>query len=255
MPSDRNREPYRPMESSGVMLFRVVVMLSCLILVPLAAIFGSAFPDVVKTQLVDRIKSLAGLGERSDSGTPPTLSIDVSQPDSRGVQPASWHSPEAAPDWQPAASQANAHQADYTAAAPAPPQTPPAPATTNFNAAPRVVDHFTEIQQRLREYGATNYTLSDLKGAANKEYCFRCTMLPPGATQPQQFEATDRDSLQAMAKVLGQVEAWRSNFRNQPNGPAVGDGNLGRDRSPAYPVQEPQNRSAPYPEFDPQRLR
>ena len=43
------------MESSTVLAFRIFVMLSCLIIVPLAAIFGSAFPDVVKSVLVDRI--------------------------------------------------------------------------------------------------------------------------------------------------------------------------------------------------------
>jgi len=43
------------MESSTVLAFRIFVMLSCLIIVPMAAIFGSAFPDVVKTVLVDRI--------------------------------------------------------------------------------------------------------------------------------------------------------------------------------------------------------
>jgi hypothetical protein len=43
------------MESSSVLAFRIFVMLSCLVIVPLAAIFGSAFPDLVKTVLVDRI--------------------------------------------------------------------------------------------------------------------------------------------------------------------------------------------------------
>lgn len=43
------------MESSTVLAFRIFVMLSCLIIVPMAAIFGSAFPDVVKSVLVDRI--------------------------------------------------------------------------------------------------------------------------------------------------------------------------------------------------------
>jgi hypothetical protein len=38
-----------------VLAFRIFVMLSCLIIVPMAAIFGSAFPDVVKSVLVDRI--------------------------------------------------------------------------------------------------------------------------------------------------------------------------------------------------------
>jgi len=43
------------MESSTVLAFRIFVMLSCLIIVPMAAIFGSAFPEVVKSVLVDRI--------------------------------------------------------------------------------------------------------------------------------------------------------------------------------------------------------
>lgn len=38
-----------------MLAFRIFVMLSCLIIVPMAAIFGSAFPDVVKSVLVDRI--------------------------------------------------------------------------------------------------------------------------------------------------------------------------------------------------------
>jgi hypothetical protein len=42
-------------ESSTVLAFRIFVMLSCLIIVPMAAIFGSAFPDVVKSVLVDRL--------------------------------------------------------------------------------------------------------------------------------------------------------------------------------------------------------
>lgn len=45
------------MNGSAVVAFRALVMLSCLILVPLAAILGSAFPDLVKTMLVDRFIS------------------------------------------------------------------------------------------------------------------------------------------------------------------------------------------------------
>jgi hypothetical protein len=48
------------MESSTVVAFRALVMLACLIVVPLAAIFGSQFPDVVKSVLVDRIWAVVG---------------------------------------------------------------------------------------------------------------------------------------------------------------------------------------------------
>ncbi len=54
------------MESSTVLAFRIFVMLSCLIIVPMAAIFGSAFPDVVKTVLVDRIVAWS-TGKPADS--------------------------------------------------------------------------------------------------------------------------------------------------------------------------------------------
>lgn len=57
------------MESSTVLAFRIFVMLSCLIIVPLAAIFGSAFPDVVKTVLVDRIVAL-GTGKPVENAPP-----------------------------------------------------------------------------------------------------------------------------------------------------------------------------------------
>ncbi|MBI3838911.1 MAG: hypothetical protein HY288_13395 [Planctomycetia bacterium] len=54
------------MESSTVLAFRIFVMLSCLIVVPMAAIFGSAFPDVVKSVLVDRLVAW-GTGKPSET--------------------------------------------------------------------------------------------------------------------------------------------------------------------------------------------
>src|SRR5262249_51319235 len=64
------QERLSPMESSTVLAFRIFVMLSCLIIVPLAAIFGSAFPDVVKTVLVDRIVALS-TGKAAETTPPP----------------------------------------------------------------------------------------------------------------------------------------------------------------------------------------
>src|ERR1700754_1468146 len=60
------------MESSTVLAFRIFVMLSCLIIVPMAAIFGSAFPDVVKSVLVDRIVAIStGKPVESATGSDP----------------------------------------------------------------------------------------------------------------------------------------------------------------------------------------
>ena len=55
------------MESSTVIAFCGVVMLACLIVVPLAAIFGSQFPDVVKSVLIDHIWPP---GQKTTTATP-----------------------------------------------------------------------------------------------------------------------------------------------------------------------------------------
>ncbi len=57
------------MEAAHVLAFRIFVMLSCLIIVPMAAIFGSAFPDVVKSVLVDRLVAW-GTGKPIDTSVP-----------------------------------------------------------------------------------------------------------------------------------------------------------------------------------------
>jgi hypothetical protein len=57
------------MESSTVLAFRIFVMLACLIVVPMAAIFGSAFPDVVKSVLVDRLVAW-GTGKSPETTKP-----------------------------------------------------------------------------------------------------------------------------------------------------------------------------------------
>jgi hypothetical protein len=202
---EKNRDTVRHMESPGVLFFRVVVMLSCLILVPLAAIFGSAFPDVVKTQLVDRIRSLAGM----ESAAPALPSAASETPQASSVvslDAPRWDTAEPAPAWQPAVSPVTAHQVDYTAPVPR----HETPSMKPSKPAPQVVDHFTEIQQRLREYGASHYALESIQGDLGA-YRFHCTMALPGTANTQEFEATDRDPLHAMAHVLAQVEAWRNN--------------------------------------------
>src|SRR6478672_13015586 len=84
------------MESSTVLAFRIFVMLACLIIVPMAAIFGSAFPDVVKTVLVDRIVAL-GTGKTPE--TKPANNDFGEAPPHPGATPsgASWDA--APPAW------------------------------------------------------------------------------------------------------------------------------------------------------------
>jgi len=70
-------------------------------------------------------------------------------------------------------------------------------------------ERFTQIQRRLRDLGATYYLL-ETWGDNGEQFRFHCKMPVagnPNYTRP--FEATHRDPLAAMQKVLEQVEAWR----------------------------------------------
>jgi hypothetical protein len=101
------------MESSTVLAFRIFVMLSCLIIVPMAAIFGSAFPDVVKTVLVDRIVALSTGKPVESKGQPAAVQPDgfrevtsgAAQPPANsqpGGEAPRWGTPQAEPaSWQP----------------------------------------------------------------------------------------------------------------------------------------------------------
>ncbi len=73
------------MESSTVVAFRALVLLACLIVVPLAAIFGSQFPDVVKSVLIDRIFPNGMPGSTTAENT-----RDTAPPFDATAQSASW---------------------------------------------------------------------------------------------------------------------------------------------------------------------
>lgn len=103
------------MESSTLLAFRIFVMLSCLVIVPMAAIFGSAFPDVVKTVLVDRLVawSTGKPLESKTAGEPDGFSrVSAGEP-ARGN--AQWE----APRWGAAAGENAAWQQQPVASAPA----------------------------------------------------------------------------------------------------------------------------------------
>jgi len=72
------------------------------------------------------------------------------------------------------------------------------------------VDQFTYIQERLRELGATRYLL-EYWGDQRQLYRFYCRIAIGGnANYTHYFEATDSEPLEAMSRVLRQVEAWRA---------------------------------------------
>jgi hypothetical protein len=69
---------------------------------------------------------------------------------------------------------------------------------------------FTALERKLREYGATYYLLETL-GNDGGHYRFFCRMaIGNNPNYTRDFEASDRDALEAMSQVLSRVESWRS---------------------------------------------
>jgi len=71
-------------------------------------------------------------------------------------------------------------------------------------------DRFTYVLDRLRDLGAVYYLL-ETWGNEGQRFRFHCKMAIGGnPSYTRHFEATDRDALQAMARVLAEVETWRA---------------------------------------------
>jgi hypothetical protein len=93
---------------------------------------------------------------------------------------------------------------------------PEATARSGSGAAPSALqpgaenEQFAWFEKKLREYGASYYLL-ETWGSEGELYRFHCKMaVASNPNYTRHFEAMDRDKLQAMARVLEQVEAWRS---------------------------------------------
>ncbi len=66
------------------------------------------------------------------------------------------------------------------------------------------------IEQRLEALGAV-YSLLEMWGRAQRRYRYHCQVsFAGGAYVTRSFEANGRSPLEAMQRVLGEVEAWRA---------------------------------------------
>jgi hypothetical protein len=240
-------------QSSAVAMFRALVMLVCMIAIPLAALFGSSLPDAIKALREGRWPKLTvGAGQESTPGKDPARLEEPPkfQPDAGAVaihpapippspalaspvpttdpartplplgppnMPATWPGETAQ---RPGAGVVPAHF-ETTADPNVPPAVPrkgdsPIFADTKTGTVPSPpaeTDRFTQIQNRLRQLGATYYLLESM-GGPQPMYRFHCRMAVggnPNITRP--FEATDAEPLRAMSQVLQQVEAWGSGPR------------------------------------------
>ena len=227
---------------------RAVVMLACLVVIPLVALFGDSLPDVV-TRLLERVGSKSASAAATPGDAPQFMATDatavpnVPPPLTDGPRvslpngdPSSYWRGDAVPT--PADLAVNSKPGSFAPAADAAmpvgynspigvpsgnnapagvttPASPPSwqggPATQPVtNAPPPAGGAFVEIQERLRGLGATYYRLESW-GAEQRLFRFQCAMMLGGSPNlTQHFEATDNDPMRAMSKVLADVEAWKT---------------------------------------------
>lgn len=234
------------MESSFGLVFRALVMLACLAVVPLLGLYGKYIPDFVQS-VVEAYKARTQAKETIDpraaaGGEAPRFAGGTARTGSQGgssstttTAPGAWPNPD-----QPArplpvlrqpgqfdSARASFNEpADPGTSAEAPARTSTqGPAGSNVALAPdpaggdgqtapadNCTAQFRRMEQRLRELGATYYLL-ETWGSSGDRYRFFCKMAIAGNADYNRnriFQATAADPLRAMQDVLAQVEQWRS---------------------------------------------
>jgi hypothetical protein len=210
------------MQSTAVVTLRALVMLVCLVVVPLAAIFGSSLPQAFNSLVEGRgLPSFAGTARatddaRSRGGDAPVFASSSETPPHDEPPPPARRTDGTGTLWAPGAvppamdrSMAEAApQAEMARSSP--PGAQPMQAGQSAPRDPRMAgEDFQQIEHRLRELGATYYLL-ETWGNAGQMYRFHCKVsLAANASQSQNFDATDADPLRAMHKVREQVEQYR----------------------------------------------
>ena len=207
------------MQSTTTVVCRALVMVVCLITIPLAALFGTSLPDIIKT---------LGWGDspvsaREQGGLAPTYSASIPAaaglPDDLRTEQAGFNKSVAAHAPAPAPAQTATEAPSFNDGT--------IPVNFGQRATVPVVRQasgarFEQIQEQLQRLGATGFLL-EWFGTSRQLYRFQCEM-PLGRSSPggqargggpatvqhavRHFEATSENSLQAMENVLAEIEAW-----------------------------------------------
>ncbi len=197
------------MESSRTMAYRAATMLACLVLLPLAAVFGTSIPEVA-TRWFERGAKPSFGSELPGTNRPPfdplrRVGSAAASEGTSGCYPsidgASGGERGAGHAYHRGGSLATSGQVGGTVAR----------ATTIFRRQPlSSPDPFAYIQQRLRALGVTDYLL-ETWGMEGEFYRFYGRATVGGnPDHSRYFEATDRDPFEAMIRVLADVESWRA---------------------------------------------
>lgn len=165
------------MKSWLIMMVRIVTMSACLILVPLAALFGTALPEVIRDKLAGPAPRVSQRSDSSRAARPAGAPRENSNPAALTAAPGRYKVPQSMPL--------------VDAARPDVPE----------------ADRLLGLLQRLQRLGAVHYRLersADRGGGG--QYWFHCDV--PGCDQP--FVASDVDPVRTTERVVQQVEVWRA---------------------------------------------
>ena len=216
------------MQSTTTIACRALVMVFCLIAIPLAALFGTSLPDIIKTLGW----GATSVSAREKGGEAPLFVANI--PEAAGVpdSPAAGSGNEIAQSW-PASSAGSveypkvpqdmpAVQASFTepatrydgstgAVANGMVDRRPTSRSGGRDVVPVVVGpsdgRFDYIQKRLQGLGATYFRLETF-GSDRQLYRFQCEMPLGGAGAVRPFESTSENALDAMESVLSEIDHW-----------------------------------------------
>jgi hypothetical protein len=230
------------MQSNAAVRCRALLMVACAIAIPAIAIFGKFLPDFAWDQFCRRLAASGSSSVSKPAETPsPRLATVNPTPELTGLElPKSLPWPDlnqASCDAGRTETQASAAAAsggsqfihygifadDCRAAAasggsqfggnmPSLEEVASRTASVPMAGMPGSTpagDQFTTIQQRLRQLGATWYALETWGNEGR--FHFTCRVSVDGNPSLNRlFQASDAEAIQAMAKVLRDVERWKS---------------------------------------------
>jgi hypothetical protein len=187
------------MQSSATVGLRALVMLACAVGIPVLAIWGASWSEIVKKFQNLPWPAVVELASASTSNPQPLGEAPRFTPNNEAgtaqPNPPSPASSFAGHFDPPAASGPSTNADRYGESA--------------ASVSPEPASEFGDVPKRLQQLGATYYVLESW-GNDQRLYRFYCKMAVAGRNDYTHcFEATDANPHQAMQQVLQQVEAWQ----------------------------------------------
>ncbi len=195
------------MQSNAVVRCRALLMVACAIAIPAVAIFSKSLPDFLWDQCCRRLAAgySTALPKPAETWSPSLATLNPT-PELTGLElakSAPW------PDVNQAGYEAGRTETQVSTTLPFGGSRSRGDKAPLEEVASRTSDQFTAIQQRLRQLGATSYALETWGNEGRFHFTCRVSVDGnPGLNRL--FQASDAEPLPAMAKVLHEVEQWKS---------------------------------------------